>query len=125
MIKSSLPRFAPALLALALTVLPAALHAEEAADKKLTKNQQKYDADQDGKLSEEEKAAAKEAAKTKAKETREANLDKYDANKDGKLDADERAKKKSDEQAENDTRKAEREAAKAEKKAAKETEKAK
>lgn len=121
MIKSSLPRFALALLALALTVLPAALHAEEASGKKLTKNQQKYDADQDGKLSEEEKAAAKEAAKAKGKETREANLDKYDANKDGKLDADERAKKKSDEQTEKESRKAERDA----KKAAKEAEQAK
>lgn len=121
MIKSSLPRFAPVLLALALTVLPAALHAEEASGKKLTKNQQKFDADQDGRLSEEEKAAAKEAAKAKGKETREANLEKYDTNKDGKLDAEERAKKKADEQAEKDARKAEREA----KKAAKEAEKAK
>ncbi len=121
MIKSSLPRFALALLALALTVLPAALHAEEATDKKLTKNQQKYDADKDGKLSEEEKAAANEAAKAKAKETRESNKEKYDANKDGKIDAEERAKKKADKQADKEARKAEREA----NKAAKEAEKAK
>lgn len=108
-----LSRLAPALLALALLAVPAVLRAEDAAEKKLTKNQQKYDADKDGKLSEEEKAAAKAAAREKGKETKEANLAKYDANKDGKMDDEERARKKADEQAAKDERKAEREARKA------------
>lgn len=109
--------FAPALLALALVAQPAVRAEDAAPERKLTKNQQKYDADQDGKLSDEEKAAAKQAAKEKAKETREKNLEKYDANKDGKLDAEERAKQKADREAEKAERKAEREAKKAEKKA--------
>jgi len=103
----------PALLALVLMVTPLALRAEGEAAKKLSKNQAKYDADKDGKLSDDEKAAAKAGAKAKAKETRDANLQKYDANTDGKLDADEKARKKADEQAERDTRKAERDAKKA------------
>lgn len=108
-------RFAPVLLALVLSVGAFPLFAEESAEKKLTKNQQQYDADKDGKLSDEEKAAAKEAAKAKAKETREENLEKYDANKDGKLDKEERAQKKADEEAAKEARKAEREAKKAKK----------
>ena len=106
---------APALLVLFVVLFTPAPAAAEPADKKLTPNQQKYDADGDGKLSEEEKAAAKEGAKAKAKETREENLEKYDANKDGKLDKDERAKKKSDEEAERAAKKAEKAAKKAEK----------
>ena len=110
-----------ALLALLLICPSTSLTAEDAPpDKKLTKNQQQYDADKDGKLNDEEKAAAKEAAKAKAKETREANLEKYDANKDGKLDEQERARKKADEESAKDAKKAEREA----KKAAKEADKA-
>lgn len=108
-----LVKTAPALLALVLMVTPLALRAESEAAKKLSKNQEKYDADKDGKLSDEEKAAAKAGAKAKAKETREANLQKYDANADGKLDADEKARKKADEQAAQDARKAERETKKA------------
>jgi Ca2+-binding EF-hand superfamily protein len=104
---------APGLLALVLLAVPAVARAEESAkEKSLTKNQRKYDADHDGKLSDEEKATAKEGAKAKAKETREANLAKYDANKDGKLDDDERAQKKADEQAEHDAKKAAKEEAK-------------
>jgi hypothetical protein len=104
---------APGFLALVLLAAPALARAEESAkDKSLSKNQRKYDADHDGKLSDEEKVAAKEGAKAKAKETREANLAKYDANKNGKLDDDERAQKKADEQAEHDAHKAEREAKK-------------
>jgi hypothetical protein len=109
----------PALLALALMVTPLALRAESEAARKLSKNQEKYDADKDGKLSDEEKAAAKEGAKAKAKETREANLQKYDANTDGKLDTDEKARKKADEQAALDAKKAAREAKKAERDAKK------
>jgi hypothetical protein len=101
----------PALLALALMVSPLILRAEGEA--KLSKAKAQYDADKDGKLSDEEKAAAKEGAKAKAKETREANLKKYDANGDGKLDAEERAKRKADEQAALEAKKAEREAQKA------------
>jgi hypothetical protein len=105
-------RLAPALLALALLAGPSALRAEDAPEKKLTKNQEKYDADKDGKLNDEEKAAAKAAAREKAKETKEANLAKYDANKNGKLDDPERAQKKADEEAAKEARKAERDAKK-------------
>jgi len=110
---------APVLLALVVLVAPLSLHAEGESGKKLTKNQEQYDADKDGKLSEEEQAAAKEGAKAKAKATREANKEKYDANDDGKIDESERAQKKADEAAENEAKKAEREAKKAEKSAAK------
>ena len=104
---------APGLLALALLAAPASARAEETPkEKPLTKNQQKYDADKDGKLNDEEKAAAKEAAAAKAKQTREENLAKYDANQDGKLDDAEKAKKTADEQAEKAAAKAEREAKK-------------
>ena len=110
-------RLVPALLALALFTGAPFLHAEEGTDKKLTKNQEKYDADKDGKLNDEEKAAAKEGAKAKAKETREANLAKYDADKDGKLSDEERAQKKGDEIAAKEAKKTEREAKKAAKEA--------
>lgn len=111
---------APALLALAVLVAPLTLRSEDVAkEKPLTKAKEKYDADQDGKLSEAEKAAAKEGAKAKAKETREENLEKYDANKDGTLDQEERAKQKADAQAERDALKAERAAKKAAKAAEK------
>jgi Ca2+-binding EF-hand superfamily protein len=110
---SPLVKVMPALLALTLMVTPLALRAESEAARKLSKNQEKYDADKDGKLSDEEKVAAKEGARAKAKETREANLKKYDANQDGKLDAEERAKQKADEQAVHDAAKAQREARKA------------
>lgn len=109
---SPLVRVVPALLALALLVTPLALRAEGEASQKLSKTKEKYDADKDGKLSDEETTAAKEGAKAKAKETREENLAKYDANKDGKLDADEKAKKKADEEAGKEARKTEREARK-------------
>jgi len=60
---------------------------------------EKYDADKDGQLNDEEKAKAKQGAKEKSKRTREENLAKYDANKDGKLDDAEKAAKKADEDA--------------------------
>jgi hypothetical protein len=110
---SPLVKVVPALLALTMMVTPLALRAESEAARKLSKNQEKYDADKDGKLSDEEKAAAKAGAKAKAKETRDANMQKYDANADGKLDADEKARKKADEQAAHEARKSEREAKKA------------
>jgi hypothetical protein len=102
---------APGLLALALLAAPAGAE-ETKKEKTLTKNQQKYDADKDGKLNDDEKAAAKEGAKAKAKQTREENLAKYDANHDGKLDADEKARKQADEEAAKAAAKAEREAKK-------------
>jgi hypothetical protein len=102
----------PGFLALVLLAAPGYARAEEAAEKKLSKAKEKYDADKDGKLNEEEQAAAKEGAKAKAKETREANLAKYDADRDGKLDDDERAKKKADEQAAKEAKKAGKSAAK-------------
>jgi hypothetical protein len=109
---SPLVNVVPALLALTLLVAPLALRAEGEASQKLSKAKEKYDADKDGKLSDEEKAAAKEGAKAKAKETRAANKEKYDANHDGKIDAEEKAKKKADEEAEKAARKAGREARK-------------
>jgi hypothetical protein len=118
-IKRNLSPVAPVLLALAVLVAPLSVRAEGDAGKKLTKNQEQYDTDRDGKLSDEEQAAAKEAAKAKAKATREANKEKYDANDDGKIDESERAQKKADEAAAAEAKKAEREAKKAEKSAAK------
>lgn len=101
----SLLKFALGLLALVLLVIPLTSSAADdpAPEKKLTKAQEKYDADKDGKLSDAEKAAAKEAATAKARETREENLrkalEKYDVNHNGKLDDDEKTQMKSDEQA--------------------------
>jgi len=77
----------------------------------------KYDADGDGKLSEEEQAKRKADIAAKAAATRKANLDKYDTDGDGKLSKEERAAKKAAEDAEKAAKKAEREAKKAEKKA--------
>jgi Ca2+-binding EF-hand superfamily protein len=112
-------KFALGLLALALLVAPLSVHAQEASKEKLSKAKEKYDADHDGKLSDEEKASAKEGAKAKAKETREENLKKnlakYDANGNGKLDAEEREKMKAEENAQKEARKTAREAKKAEK----------
>jgi Ca2+-binding EF-hand superfamily protein len=109
-------KFALGLLALALVVAPVTLNAQEAPKEKLSKAKEKYDADHDGKLSEEESANAKEGAKAKAKETREENLKKnlakYDANGNGKLDPEEREKMKADENAAKEAKKAAREARK-------------
>jgi Ca2+-binding EF-hand superfamily protein len=114
---------APGLLALSFLFAPLAAPAEETApEKKLTKAQEKYDTDKDGKLSDEEKARAKEDTAAKAKLTRDEHLKqalaKYDANQNGKLDDDEKARMKADEAAAKEARKAEKEA----KKAAKDTE---
>jgi len=121
-------QIAPALLALALLVVPLTSFAADApADRKLTKAKEKFDADKDGKLNDEEMAAAKEAAREKAKQTRAEHrkmaLEKYDANGDGKLDKEERAKMKSDEEAavaERKAKRAERKAEREAKRAAKE-----
>ncbi|HTL66898.1 MAG TPA: hypothetical protein VL200_04495 [Lacunisphaera sp.] len=116
--------FAPALLALALATVPAVSRADESAPtKKLTKAQEKFDADNDGKLSDEERARAREEATAKAKKTREEHrkiaLEKYDANGDGKLDDAEKAKMKADEETAREEKKAERAARKAERDAKK------
>jgi hypothetical protein len=114
MIKLRLPHFAPALLALVVLVAPLSLRAEEATkEKPLTKNQEKYDADKDGKLNDAEKAAAKAGADAKSKATHAENLAKYDTNLDGKLDKDEKAKMKADQLTEKEAMKAERAAKKA------------
>ncbi|MDB6115502.1 MAG: hypothetical protein JWQ83_1736 [Lacunisphaera sp.] len=113
----SLLKIALGLLALVLLVAPLTSTAQEPVpEKKLTKAKEKYDVDKDGKLSDAEKAAAKEEAAAKARETHEANLAKYDTNKDGKLDDAEKAAKKADEDALKEAKKAEKEARKAEKK---------
>ncbi|HVZ65594.1 MAG TPA: hypothetical protein VG936_13585 [Lacunisphaera sp.] len=106
-------RFAPALLALALVTVPAVGRADDSAPaKKLTKAQEKYDADNDGKLSDAERARAREEATAKAKKTREEHqklaLEKYDANGDGKLDKEEKAKMKADAEAAREEKQAER-----------------
>jgi Ca2+-binding EF-hand superfamily protein len=120
----SMLKIALGLLALSFLLAPLTSNAEEAApEKKLTKSQEKYDADKDGKLSDEEKAKAREDNAAKARLRHEENmkklLEKYDANKDGKLDDDEKAKMKADEDEARAARKAEREARKAAKEAEK------
>lgn len=111
-------KFAPALLALALVTVPAVGRADDSASaRKLTKAQEKYDADHDGKLSDEERVRAREEATAKAKKTREENrklaLEKYDANGDGKLDNEEKAKMKADAEAVREAKQAQRAARKA------------
>jgi len=110
---SNVPKIALGLLALALMITPLSSLAEGSAKEKLSKAEEKYDTDKDGKLSDEEKAKRQEDINAKAKQTREENLAKYDANKDGKLDDAEKAKKKADEDAAKAAKKAEREARKA------------
>lgn len=51
---------------------------------------EKFDADKDGKLDEEERKAAHEAMKAKREEARKKMLEEFDANDDGKLDEAER-----------------------------------
>ncbi len=100
-------------LALSFLLAPLSTRAEDPApEKKLTKTKEKYDADKDGKLSDEEKARAKEDTAAKARQTREEHLAKYDANKDGKLDDAEKAVKKAEEDAAKAAKKAEKEAKK-------------
>ena len=100
-------------LALSFLRAPLSTRAEDPApEKKLTKAKEKYDADKDGKLSDEEKARAKADTAAKARQTREEHLAKYDTNKDGKLDDAEKAVKKADEEAAKAAKKAEKEARK-------------
>jgi hypothetical protein len=111
----SVIKLALGLLALSFTTV-LVVSAEESAPKERKPSKatlEKYDADKDGQLNDEEKLKAKEGAKEQAKHTREENLAKYDANKDGKLDDTEKAAKKADEDAAKAVRKAEKDAAKA------------
>jgi EF hand len=113
--KSSLPLLVPAIIALALSAAVVALRADDStSEKPLSKAQAKYDADKDGKLSDEEKARMKEDAKEKREERMEKILEKYDVNKNGKLDPEEKAKWEADKKAAREARKAEREKRKAE-----------
>jgi hypothetical protein len=112
------PRFpyAPGLLALVfvVTVPVATLRAEDQPAKdKLGKHAQKYDADKDGQLNDEERARMKEDAKEKREAKKQEALEKYDANKNGRLDPEEKEKQKADIQAEKEARKAAKEAKKA------------
>lgn len=75
----------------------------------------KYDADQDGKLNDEEKARAKAEAKEKREAKKQETLKKYDANANGKLDEEEKGKMKAEHTAEKEARQAEKAARKAEK----------
>jgi hypothetical protein len=103
------------LLALAVSIAPLTSRAEAGAkERKLTKAQEKYDADKDGKLSDEEKARRQADINARGKQTKEANLAKYDANKNGKLDDEEKARKQEDEQAAKAAEKEARRLAKAE-----------
>lgn len=92
-------------------------YSEESSDPKGPSKEalKKYDADGDGKLSEEEAAKRKADIQAKAAQTKKENLEKYDADGDGKLSPEEREKRKADEEAEKVAKKAEREAKKAEK----------
>jgi Ca2+-binding EF-hand superfamily protein len=77
----------------------------------------KYDADGDGKLSDEEQAKRKADIKAKGDQTRKENVEKYDADGDGKLSKEERDAKKAAEAAEKEAKMAEREAKKTAKQA--------
>lgn len=107
-------RLAPAVLALALLSTGLPTFAEEAAKPRKPSKEtlEKYDANKDGVLSEEEAAAAKAGAAAKAQETRRKNLEKYDADHDGKLSEAEKEKRKAAEAAEKAARKEAREASK-------------
>jgi len=105
-------KLALGLLALSFTATVVSAEENQPKEKHPSKaTLEKYDANKDGQLSDEEKAKAREAAKEKAKLTREENLEKYDANKDGKLEETERAAKKADEETARAAKKAEKDAA--------------
>lgn len=59
-----------------------------------------FDKDGDGKLSEDERKAMREAMEARMKERRQKMLEKYDADGDGKLSEEEIAKARADRQAE-------------------------
>lgn len=106
-------RLALALLALLFSATLVSAEEGAAREKKPSKaTLEKYDADKDGQLNDEEKAKAKAAAVEKARHTREENLAKYDTNQDGKLDEEEKAAKKTAEEAAKAAKKAAKDAGK-------------
>lgn len=111
---SSVMKFAPGLLALALMLSFSPARADEPAlkkDKIPSKAElKKYDANGDGLLDEMELAKMKTDEKATRDARRAEDLVKYDANKDGKLDKEEKAKMKADKEAAKAEKKAEKEA---------------
>ena len=104
----------PALIGLAFALTIPTISAQEKAPTEKTPKAKRGDANKDGVVSEEEKAAAKaESAKKKAERETKA-FAKYDANKNGVLDPDEKAQQEADRKAEREKKKADH----AEKKAA-------
>jgi hypothetical protein len=102
-------RFAIAFIVSALSGLAfvTTVRADQEGDKPPSKAMlEKYDANHDGVISEEEKEAGKAAAKEAREARRQEELDKYDENKDGKINRDERAKIKADREAEKEAKKA-------------------
>jgi len=118
----SLPRRIAALLACFTLAFVVTGHGEEKSSEPKAPSKsalKKYDADHDGKLSDQEKARAKAEAKAKREARKEEALKKYDANDNGKLDPAEKEKMKAEDAAEKEARKAAREARKAENSAGK------
>ena len=116
--KSSPRLFVTAVLALALLSVVPALRADQPApDKPLSKAKAKYDADKDGKLSDDERARMADDAAEKQEEKAEKILEKYDLNKNGKLDPEEKAAWEADRKAAREARKAAHEKRQAEKEA--------
>jgi len=107
------------MLALASLAFVVSGRAEEGkADKAPSKEMlKKYDSNNDGMISAEEKEAGKAAAKAEREVRRQAELEKYDENKDDKINKDERAKIMADKEAEMQAHKAEMAAKKAEREA--------
>ena len=114
--QSSVRKFAPGFLALALMfAVVSPVHAEEAMPKKEKGHSKailkKYDANGDGQLDETELAKMKADEKAKRDAQRAEDLAKYDADKNNKLSKAEREKMKSDKEALRAEKKAEKEAA--------------
>lgn len=113
------PKFTALLACFTLAFVVTAKGEEKASEPKPPSKAalKKYDADHDGKLSDEEKVRAKAEAKEKREAKKEEALKKYDANDNGKLDQAEKEQMKAETAAEKEARKAAKEARKAEKQA--------
>lgn len=94
----------PALTGLAFALTIPTISADEKAPTEKTPKAKRGDANKDGVVSEEEKAAAK-AARDKKAEAKA--LAKYDANKNGVLDPEEKAQQEADRKADREKKKAE------------------
>ena len=90
----------PALTGLAFALTIPTISADEKAPTGKAPKAKREDANKDGVVSEEEKAAAKAARDKKA-------LAKYDANKNGVLDPEEKAQQEADRKADREKKKAE------------------